>query len=96
MNTAPALVLTALGLSSAEVTELTSTRVRTPYTSVPGRFGGKGLGVGSATFRIEAEGRMGGELRASIVAVVQRQAQLSASGGTGIKATVLSWRPGEP
>jgi general secretion pathway protein K len=96
MNTAPAPVLTALGLSAAEVAELTSTRVRTPYTSVPGRFGGKGLGVGSATFRIEAEGWMAGELRARIVAVVQRQAQLNAAGSTGIKATVLSWRPGEP
>jgi general secretion pathway protein K len=96
MNTAPAPVLTALGLSAAEVAELTSTRVRTPYTSVPGRFGGKGLGVGSATFRIEAEGWMTGELRARIVAVVQRQAQLNTSGGTGIKTTVLSWRPGEP
>jgi general secretion pathway protein K len=96
MNTAAAPVLTALGLSAAEVAELTSTRVRTPYTSVPGRFGGKGLGVGSATFRIEGEGWMAGELRARIVAVVQRQAQLNAAGGTGIKATVLSWRPGEP
>lgn len=96
MNTAPATVLTALGLSVAEVADLTSTRVRTPYTSVPGRFGGKGLGVGSATFRIEAEGRMAGEPRARIVAIVQRQAQLDASGGAAVKAAVLSWRPGQP
>ena len=96
MNTAPAPVLTALGLSAAEVVEVTSTRVRTPYTAVPPRFAGKGLGVGSTTFRIEAEGRMGGELRASIVAIVQRQAQLNASGGTATKVAVLSWRPGEP
>jgi general secretion pathway protein K len=96
MNTAPAPVLTALGLSAAEVAEVTSTRVRTPYTAVPARFGGKGLGVGSTTFRIEAEGRMAGEPRARIVAIVQRQAQLNAAGGTAIKATVLSWRPGEP
>jgi general secretion pathway protein K len=96
MNTAPAPVLTALGLSAAEVAELTATRVRTPYTSVPTRFGGKGLGVGSTTFRIEAEGRMGGEPRARIVAVVQRQATLNTAGATGIKAAVLSWRPVEP
>jgi general secretion pathway protein K len=96
MNTAPAPVLTALGLSDVEVGEITSTRVRTPYTAVPPRFAGKGLGVGSATFRIEAEGRMGGEPRARIVAIVQRQAQLTAAGGTGAKAAVLSWRPGEP
>jgi len=89
-------VLTALGLSAAEVAEVTSTRVRTPYTAVPPRFAGKGLGVGSTTFRIEAEGRMGGEPRARIVAIVQRQAQLNASGGTATKVAVLSWRPGEP
>ena len=96
MNTAPAPVLTALGLSDAEVTEITSTRARIPYTAVPPRFAGKGLGVGSATFRIEAEGRIGGEPRARIVAIVQRQAQLSSAGATGAKATVLSWRPSEP
>jgi len=96
MNTAPAPVLTALGLSDAEVTEITSTRARIPYTAVPPRFAGKGLGVGSATFRIEAEGRIGGEPRARIVAIVQRQAQLSSAGATGAKAAVLSWRPSEP
>jgi len=96
MNTAPAPVLTALGLSAAEVAELVSTRVRTPYTAVPARFGGRGLGVASATFRIEAEGRMAGEPRARLVAIVQRQAQLSSAGGTGVKAAILSWRPGEP
>jgi general secretion pathway protein K len=96
MNTAPAPVLTSLGLSDAEVAEITSTRARIPYTAVPPRFAGKGLGVGSATFRIEAEGRIGGEPRARIVAIVQRQAQLSSAGATGVKATVLSWRPSEP
>jgi general secretion pathway protein K len=96
MNTAPAPVLTSLGLSDAEVAEITSTRVRTPYTAVPPRFAGKGLGVGSVTFRIEAEGRIGGEPRARIVAIIQRQAQLNSAGATGVKATVLSWRPSEP
>jgi general secretion pathway protein K len=96
MNTAPAPVLTSLGFSDAEVAEITSTRVRTPYTAVPPRFTGKGLGVGSVTFRIEAEGRIGGEPRARIVAIIQRQAQLSSAGATGVKAAVLSWRPSEP
>jgi len=96
MNTASAPVLAALGLSAAEISELVSTRVRTPYIAVPARFGGRGLGTASATFRIEAEGRMAGEPRARVVAIVQRQAQLGASGGTGVKATVLAWRPGEP
>ncbi|HEX9418965.1 MAG TPA: hypothetical protein VGA81_07920, partial [Methylomirabilota bacterium] len=64
MNTAPVPVLTALGLSQAEILEITGTRVRAPYTSVPARFAGKGLAVGTATFRIEAEGLVAGEPRA--------------------------------
>lgn len=96
MNTAAAPVLTALGLSEAEVGEITSTRVRTPYTAVPARFGGKGLGVSSSTFRVEAEGRVGGEPRARVVAIVQRQAQLNTAGATGTRAAVLSWRRAEP
>jgi general secretion pathway protein K len=95
MNTAPAQVLTALGLSQAEVAEITATRVRAPYTSVPARFAGKGLGVGSATFRIEAEGLMAGEPRARIVAIVQRQAQLGVAGRQAAKIVVLSWRPAD-
>jgi general secretion pathway protein K len=95
MNTAPAPVLTALGLSQAEVAEITATRVRAPYTSVPARFAGKGLGVGSATFRIEAEGLMAGEPRTRIVAIVQRQAQLGVAGRQATKIAVLSWRPAD-
>ena len=96
MNTAAPAVLTALGLSAAEISEIVSARARTPYATVPARFGGKGLGVGSATFRIEAEGRIGGEPRARLVAIVQRQSQLAVTGGSSFKAAVLSWRPGEP
>src|SRR5262249_50694626 len=80
MNPAPPAVLTALGLSAAEISEIVATRVRVPYAVVPARFGGKGLGVSSATFRIEAEGRVGGEPRARLVAIVQRQAQLTITG----------------
>jgi type II secretory pathway component PulK len=96
MNTAAPAVLTALGLSAAEISEIVSARARAPYVTVPARFAGKGLGVSSATFRIEAEGRVGGEPRARLVAIVQRQAQLAVAGGTSFKTTVLSWRPGEP
>jgi type II secretory pathway component PulK len=94
MNTAPAPVLTALGLSEAEITEITTTRVRAPYTSVPARFAGKGLSVGSATFRIEAEGLIAGEPRARIVAIVQRQPQPGAVRGPAPMIAILSWRPG--
>lgn len=96
MNTAPTPVLMALGLSEAEASEITSTRVRTPYATVPARFASRGLGVASATFRIDAEGRMGGVVRARIVAIVQRQSILNATGATGSRAALLSWRQAEP
>jgi hypothetical protein len=90
LNTAPAPVLSAHGLSDAEISDITSTRVKTPYPTVPGRFGGRRMTVGSNTFRIEAEGLINGDPRARIVAIVQKSA-----GGTGTPATVsiLSWRP---
>lgn len=98
MNTAPAPVLKALGLSDAEITEITRTRTGTPYTSVPARFTGRGgIGVGSATFRIEAEGLIAGAPRARIVAIVQRRSGPQ----TGIPrpplgVVTLSWRLAEP
>ncbi len=95
MNTAPVPVLTALGLSQAEILEITGTRVRAPYTSVPARFAGKGLAVGTATFRIEAEGLVAGEPRARVVAIVQRRVVPGGPGGSTSSVAVLSWRPGE-
>ncbi len=95
MNTAPVPVLTALGLSQAEILEITGTRVRAPYTSVPARFAGKGLAVGTATFRIEAEGLVAGEPRARVVAIVQRRAVPGGPGGSTSSVAMLSWRPGE-
>ena len=66
-------MLKALGLSDAEIGDVVQTRVRAPYPTVPGRFAGRGLAVGSGTFRIEAEGLRGRHCRgAAIVAVVQR------------------------
>lgn len=93
MNTAPAPVLKALGLSDAEVSEITQTRTRTPYPSVPARFGGKGIGVGSATFRIEAEGLIAGEPRARVVAIAQRRSgPPTVAGPPPLGVVVISWR----
>ena len=97
MNTAPAQVLKALGLSDAEVTEITQTRTRTPYSSVDQRFTVRGLAVGSTTFRIEAEGLIAGEPRARIVAIVQRRST-SPRGAPPppLGVATLSWRMAEP
>ena len=97
LNTAPAPVLKALGLSDAEIAEITQTRVKTPYPSVPARFAGRGVGVGSATFRIDATGLIGGAPLARIVAIVQRQSGPPAGvAGPSIGVKTLSWRPAEP
>ena len=98
LNTAAAPVLAALGLSDAEITDVVQTRIRTPYTVVPARFTGRGLGVGSATFRVEAEGWVAGAPRARIVAIVQRGAPSAARAGAddlaALGLTILSWRAG--
>lgn len=89
INTAAPLVLKAFGLSEAEITDVLQTRVRAPYPSVPGRFAGRGLTVGSSAFRIEAEGLVAGVSRSRIVAVVQR-----GRANAPLEATIVSWRAG--
>lgn len=97
INTVPEPVLKALGFSPAEISDITQSRAREPYATVPGRFGGRGLAVGSSTFRIEAEGLIGGEPRARIVAIVQRRFGQGTGGGQPEnRVVVLSWRPAEP
>ena len=87
LNTAPPPVLRALGLSDAEIADVRQTRVRAPYPTVPGRFAGRGLAVGSAIFRIEAEGRIGGA-RSRLVVVVQRGRPTAP-----LEPTIVAWRP---
>ena len=73
VNAAPVPVLAALGLADAAIADIVQSRVRAPYTVVPGQLGGRGLGVTSNTFRIEAEGWVTEARKARIVAVVQRR-----------------------
>jgi len=87
LNTAPPLVLRAVGLSEAEIAHVLQARVRAPYPAVPGRFAGRGLAVGSAVFRIEAEGRTA-EARSRVVAVIQRGRP-----GAPLEPTIVAWRP---
>ena len=99
INSAPAPVLAALGLPEAAVTDIVRSRARAPYTVVPARFEGIGLGVGSSTFRIEAEGRAAEGRPMRIVAVVQRREPQPSSVSTDVLNTlglaVLAWRTGE-
>jgi len=88
INTASPPVLKAVGLSDAEIADIIQTRARAPYSSVPGRFAGRGLTVGSSTYRIEARGLIAGVARSHVVAVVQRGRR-----NAPLEATILSWRP---
>lgn len=87
LNSAAPLVLRALGLSEAEIGDVVRTRVRAPYPSVPGRFAGRGLAVGSAVFRIEAEGHAAGA-RNRVVAVVQRGRPTAP-----LEPVIVAWHP---
>ncbi len=90
INTASPTVLQALGLSEAEITEIVASRRATPYAAVPPRFAGRGLGISTRTFRVEAEASVDGQVTARVLAVVRKQTD-AAGHPVG---TILSWRPG--
>jgi len=89
INTAAPTVLKALGLSDAEVSEITQARTAAPYPAVPARFTGRGLSVTTRTFRVEAEGRVDGQITARVVAIVQKGSDVGGQ-PTGV---IVSWNP---
>ena len=89
INTAAPTVLRALGLSDAEVADITQARATAPHIQVPARFTGRGLSVSTRTFRVEAEAFANGERTARVVAVVQKA--IDASGQPN--GVILSWNP---
>lgn len=89
LNTAPKLILQAVGLSEAEIDDVVQSRASSPYGAVPARYTGRRLTVGSATFRIEAQGFIGGEPRARLLTIVQRTVGRS---GSVSPLIVYSWR----
>jgi general secretion pathway protein K len=86
INTTGPLVLRALGFSEAEISDVTLARRDAIYLSVPGRFAGRGLVATTRTFRIEAEGLIDGQVRARIMAIVQRRTDTAPS-----SVAVLEW-----
>jgi general secretion pathway protein K len=94
LNTAPKLILQAAGLSEAEIDDILHSRASNPYATVPARYSGRRLSVGSTTFRIEAEGLIAGEPRARVLAIVQRT--IGPQTGSAPTLTVYSWRPLPP
>ncbi len=73
INTASPAVLRALGLAEAQVVEILQARHVTPYTAVPDRFSGRGLGFSTQTFRVEAEGIVDGRVAARVTAVIRKR-----------------------
>lgn len=93
INTVSEAVLKALALSEAEVSEIIQSRRIAPYAAVPPRFTGRGLAAASRTFRVEALGWVGGEVRVRVLAIVQR----TTVAGTGQpSAIILFWNPSPP
>jgi len=87
MNTAGPAVLTALGLSTAEITEIQqSRRLSGPYPNVPGKFGGRNLGVSTRTCRVEAEGIVDDRVAARLTAIVQKRTDVDPP-----SVVVLEW-----
>jgi general secretion pathway protein K len=72
INTATPCAMQALGLSDAEITQITQTRSVAPYTAATlSQFGARGFGATTQTFRIEAEGIVGGRVDARLTAIVR-------------------------
>ena len=90
MNTASPAVLTALGLSTAEISEIRQGRHNNgPYAQVPGKFGGRNLGISTRTFRIEAEGIVDDRVTARLTAIVQKRTDVDPP-----SVAVLEWSGG--
>jgi general secretion pathway protein K len=73
VNTAGPVVFCAMAVSEAEISEVAQGRQEAPYATVPGRLAGRGFVATTQTFRIEAEGLINGQPRASVTAIVQKR-----------------------
>jgi type II secretory pathway component PulK len=85
LNTASTCAMQALGLSDAKISEVMQSRRLTPYTAVPTNLGVSGVGVATRTFRVEAQGIVGGRVDARLTAIVQR------ADGTPPTVQILEW-----
>jgi len=87
INTASPVVLRALGLGDAQLSDVVQGRKQTPMQMTDlGRFPQGVFQVQTRTFRIVAEGLVEGHVRARVTAIVQRHAD---TGGDNV--TVLEW-----
>jgi len=73
INTVGKEVARALNVLDADFSDIEQTRRNGPFLSASGKFAGRGFGVSSRTFRIEAQGLIEGQVRARLIAVVQKR-----------------------
>jgi general secretion pathway protein K len=86
VNTVTPLVLCAMSMSEAQISEITQQRRLSPYFIPPGNLpAGTNFGVTSALFRIEAEGLIEGKVRATVSALVQKSPDAS------VGMMILEW-----
>jgi general secretion pathway protein K len=71
VNTAPPVVLCAMGVSEAQISSVMQGRLETPLAVPPANMGP--FVTNSQTFRIESEGIVEGRPRASLTAIVQKR-----------------------
>ena len=93
LNTAPKIILQAWGLADAQIEFVTQSRASSPFSAVPSTLTAiprAPLTFQSATFRIEAEGVIGGEPRARLMAIVQRALGRQTGGAPAL--TIFTWR----
>jgi hypothetical protein len=89
MNTASTCAMQALGLSDAEIGTIVQARRLVPYTPATlGQFSGRGLSLATTTrtFRIEAQGIVGGRVDARLTAIVQKRTD-----ATPPSVQILEW-----
>ena len=86
LNTATPCAMQALGLSDAKISEVMQQRHLAPYATLPSNLGVSGFGVTTQTFRIEAQGIVGGRVDARLTAIVQKPAN-----ATPPTVQILEW-----
>jgi general secretion pathway protein K len=96
LNTAPKITLQAWGLADAQIEYVMQSRQTSPFSAVPATLTAiprAPLTFQSATFRIEAEGVIGGEPRARLLAIVQRTIGQQTGGPPALSIFTWRWLP---
>jgi general secretion pathway protein K len=73
VNTAGPVVFCAMGVSDAQISDIMQGRLETPFLDLARLPASNAFAVATQTFRIEADGIVEGQPRASVTAIVQKR-----------------------